>query len=255
MRKTIILLAKSAIAARPRAEMEALAGAVAERLEGVDVVHAFSEQGSPSLRDQLTGLANAEVPEIVILPAMLPMEPGFPAWITRAVQRWKTGHTGYLPELRVGAAPLSDSGAIAGLLADLAGHPSKDLLAQPVPVPDRSAIPHQGRRILVCMGGACNEAAASSLWQHLRAEQDRLKLRDTGVGMMSCKTSCLGPCNLAPVVQVWPEGTTYCGVDEPALDRIIAEHIQGGTPVTDLAYPPSRSKVPLRKPATFETVE
>ena len=246
MGKTVILLAKSAIAARPRAEMEALAATVAARLDGVDVVHAFSEQGAPSLRARLSDLAGAGVPEIVILPVMLPVEPGFPAWITRAVHRWKAGHDGPLPEVRISAAPLSDAAPIADLLTDLAANPGEDIVPKPAALPDRSAIPHQERRVLVCMGGHCNDAAAAGLWQHLRAEQDRLKLRDTGVGMMSCKTSCLGPCNLAPVVQVWPEGTTYCGVDEAALDRIIAEHIQGGTPVEDLAYPPSRTKLPLR---------
>ena len=247
MRRTVLLLAKSAIAARPRGEMEALAEAVASRLDGYGAVYAFSEQGSPSLREQLTELAESGVLEIVVLPTMLPMEPGFPAWIARAVHRWKARHTGLLPEIRVADAPVSEIEDLADILARLASTPGEELTGKQVTVPDRSAIPHQARRVLVCMGGPCNDAAASGLWQHLRAEQDRLKLRDTGEGMMSCKTSCLGPCNLAPVVQVWPEGTTYCGVDEAALDRIIAEHIQAGVPVEDLAYPPSRTKVALRK--------
>lgn len=247
MRPTVLLLAKSAIAARPRAEMDALAEAVASRLDGYAAVHAYSEQGSPSLRERLTELAENGVQDIVVLPTMLPMEPGFPAWIARAIHRWKARHTGHLPEVRVAQAPLSEADDLADLLARLASSPGEELTHKHVAIPDRSAIPHQARRVLVCMGGACNDAAASGLWQHLRAEQDRLKLRDTGEGMMSCKTSCLGPCNLAPVVQVWPEGTTYCGVDESALDRIIAEHIQRGVPVEELAYPPSRTKVALRK--------
>ena len=247
MRPTVLLLAKSAIAARPRTEMEALADTVAARLDGYDAVHAFSEQGTPSLRERLKQLAAAGVPEVVIVPAMLPMEPGFPAWIGRAVHRWKSRATGPLPAIRVAEAPTSRGEDVASLLARLAADaPIEDLLARPVAVPDRSAIPHQKRRVLVCMGGPCNDAASAGLWQHLRAEQDRLKLRDTGDGMMSCKTSCLGPCNLAPVVQVWPEGTTYCGVDEAALDRIITDHVVGGVPVADLAYPPSRNKVGLK---------
>ena len=246
MSKTILLLAKSAIAAKPRSEMESLAAAVAQRLEGVNVTHAFSEQGSPSLRERLTDLALYGATEIVVLPVMLPMEPGFPAWIGRAVHRWKSKHPGTTPAVRVSDAPLSNLDGLATVITQLAGSPGEDITATPFAVPDRSTIPHQVRRLLVCMGGPCNDAASAGLWQHLRAEQERLKLRDTGDGMMSCKTSCLGPCNLAPVVQVWPEGTTYCGVDEEALDRIIAEHILGGSPVEDLAYPPSRTKVALR---------
>lgn len=247
MRRVVLLLAKSAIAARPRAEMAALAEAVAARLDGLEVTHAFSEQGAPSLRARLTALAAQGASEIIILPAMLPMEPGFPAWIGRAVQRWKAQHGGPVPAIRLSGAPLSAADDLAELLARLAAEPGENIAEKPAAVPDRSAIPHQARRVLVCMGGACNDAAASGLWLHLRAEQERLRLRDTGVGMMSCKTSCLGPCNLAPVMQVWPEGTTYCGVDEAALDRIIAEHIQDGRPVADLAYPPSRRKVALKR--------
>lgn len=255
MRPTILLLAKSAIAACPRAEMEALAASVAARVDGANVLHAFSEMGSPSLRSRLCELAAANVPEVVILPIMVPMEPGFPAWIARAVHRWKADHTGHVPAIRIARAPLGEADDLAALLARLAVRPAEDVTQKPVSIPGRSAIPHQARRVMVCMGGACNDAAASGIWQHLRAEQDRLKLRDTGAGMMSCKTSCLGPCNLAPVVQVWPEGTTYCGVSEADLDRIIAEHIQGGTPVRELAYPPSRTKVALReRPSTDRAI-
>lgn len=39
-----------------------------------------------------------------------------------------------------------------------------------------------------------------------------LDIRD---GLMSAKASCLGPCNLAPVMQVLPEGTYYGGLTEP----------------------------------------
>ena len=247
MRRAVLLLAKSAIAARPRAEMQALAETVENRLDGYEAAYAFSEQGSPSLRERLTELAESGVRDIVILPAMLPMEPGFPAWIARAIHRWKVQYTGHLPEVRVAEAPVSQIEDLADILARLALTPGEELTGKEMTVPDRSAIPHQARRVLVCMGGPCNDAAASGIWQRLRAAQDRLKLRDTGEGMMSCKTSCLGPCNLGPVVQVWPEGTMYCGVDETALDRIIAEHIRAGVPVENLAYPPSRTKVRLRK--------
>lgn len=63
---------------------------------------------------------------------------------------------------------------------------------------------------------------------------------------MSCRTSCLGPCNLGPVMQVWPEGTTYCWVDEAVLDDIIAEHLIDGRPAERQAYAPSARKQRLR---------
>ena len=64
---------------------------------------------------------------------------------------------------------------------------------------------------------------------------------------MSCKTSCLGPCALAPVLQVWPDGTFYGGVDETDVDRIIAEHLLGGRPVSEYAYAPATGKQKLRE--------
>ena len=67
-----------------------------------------------------------------------------------------------------------------------------------------------------------------------------------GDGVISARTSCLGPCNLAPVVQVYPEGTYYCGVDEPGLDRIIGEHLLRGEIVENSAYAPREKKQRLR---------
>jgi (2Fe-2S) ferredoxin len=246
MRPTILILAKAAIAAAPRAEMAALAEAVAARSPGHDATYAFSEQGSPSLRARLSELGAADVPEVIIVPAMLPMEPGFPAWIRRAVHRWMKTQAAPFPKITIAPPPLDVPDIIAALLSAAARAAKADVTQTATAVPDASVIHGQKRRVLLCMGGPCNDAAAGPLWQHLRAEQDRLGLREAGEGMMSCKTSCLGPCNLAPVVQVWPEGTTYCGVDEGALDRILAEHILGGTPVADLAYEPGRTKQRLR---------
>lgn len=64
---------------------------------------------------------------------------------------------------------------------------------------------------------------------------------------MSARTSCLGPCNLAPAVQVWPEGTCYGGIDEAGIDRVVDRHLLAGEIVEDLAYRPNGAKQMLRK--------
>lgn len=57
-----------------------------------------------------------------------------------------------------------------------------------------------------------------------------------GPGMAICKTSCLGPYSLAPVAQVWPEGSIYAGLDEEVIDHILDQHIQMGKVVEDLSF-------------------
>lgn len=247
MRPTVLLLAKAAISAKPQSELKALAERLALTLSGYDVTFALSEQGSPSLRDRLAELAAMGVAEIVIAPVMVPMEPGFPAWIKRAVHYWLKGRDGQLPVIRISAAPAAHTDLLVNLLDKMVDEAEvSDVVQENIKLPDSSVIPAQKHRVLVCAGGACNDAGAGQIWSHLRAEQDRLKLRETGEGMMSCKTSCLGPCNLAPVVQVWPDGTTYCGVDECAVDEIIGSHIQNDVPVSDHRYTPDGKKQKLR---------
>jgi len=48
------------------------------------------------------------------------------------------------------------------------------------------------------------------------------------------QTSCLGRCNLGPVMLVEPGHFMYTAVDKEAIDRIIDEHIINGNPVEEL---------------------
>ncbi len=243
--RTVLLLARSAIAAPPLREMQRLRD-VAAALPGVAAASfAFSEQGSPSLRHAIDEHVAAGCERLTIVPLMLPPEASFQAWLTRTLLRWR-GHDGRpWPEVSL-ARLLPDEAAAGSLLeASLAGEPIV-LPEQGKSTPEGSIVPAHRRRVLICMGGPCNVAGAEVIWRHFRNEQDRLSLRTAGDGCMSARTSCLGPCNLAPVMQVWPEGTYYGGVDEVAVDRIIAEHILGDEPVADLAYEPTGKKQFLR---------
>lgn len=50
-------------------------------------------------------------------------------------------------------------------------------------------------------------------------------------------TSCMGACEHGPIVLVYPEGVMYGGVKVDDVDRIIDEHLLGGTPVEALKVP------------------
>lgn len=249
--RVAILLAKASITGAASREMEELAQHALSNSRFDQVVHAFSEQGHPSLRAVLDGLGDAgRVDDILIVPCMVPMEPGFKTWITGAVQRWQRERVARggdsVPGVSIAQAP-SQSAAMAEMLQALLDGPTSAIpMGQGATASVGSVVPPQKRRVLVCQGGPCNHAGAAGVWGHLRNEQKRLDLRTTGDGMMSARTSCLGPCNLAPVVQVFPEGTWYGGVDEDGVDRIITEHLLQGRPVPELAYAVIPDKQVLR---------
>ncbi|WP_348641038.1 (2Fe-2S) ferredoxin domain-containing protein [Martelella sp. HB161492] len=243
----VLLLAKAAFAQAPHSEMRALAEQV-RGFEGVgQALWAFSEQGQPSLKEALETLLQQAPDEIRILPVLLPLEPSFPAWIRRSVARWQSESDRPWPAVSIAPA-IGSSPEIASILGALLKQPSDPIAARPQSAPpEGSIVPAQKYRVLVCEGGACNAAGADVLWGHLRNHQHCRKLKDTGDGMMSARTTCLGPCNLAPVLQVYPDGTYYGGVTEAAIDRIIDEHVLEGRIVEDFAYRPNGRKQRLRQ--------
>ena len=51
------------------------------------------------------------------------------------------------------------------------------------------------------------------------------------------QTSCLGRCNIGPVMLVEPGHFMYVGLTKEKIDRIIDEHILGGTVVSEYLIP------------------
>lgn len=247
-REAVILLAKSAFAAAPHQDMQKLAELAAAQYPQAHIIYAFSEQGRPSFKQALLELAEQSFDQILVLPLVLPMEPSFQLWITKMLRRWQQESDKVWPEIKLGAT-LDKSPHWAELLKSLLQQTAQSIPLPPLEKPfnEGSLIPAQKYRMLVCEGRACQAAGADAIWCHLRNEQERQKLRIVGDGMMSAQTSCLGPCNLAPVVQVFPDGTWYGGVNEKAIDRIITEHLLGGQPVEDYAYSATGKKQRLRK--------
>lgn len=250
-RRAVLLVAKSAFAAAPHHEMQRIAR-LAELLPGVaSATSCFSEQGTPSLREALLAVRAGGFTSIVLVPLVLPVEPGFLRWLTKSVRRWQAETPGHWSPIRL-TRDIAQSLHFEALLAGLINGASADLPISPAPsvVYEASVVPPQKRRVLVCEGPTCNAAGADVIWGHLRNVQERRKLRIVGDGTMTAKATCLGPCNLAPVLQVFPEGTYYGGVTETAVDRIAEEHLLGGRVVADFAYEPTGRKQRLRTPPT-----
>ncbi len=224
-----ILLAKAGIAAAPMQEMRRLADQLEASGRVAKAVVAFSEQGSPSLKDVALQLRDDGWREILILPMLVPMEPSFHTFVGRTLQRWHIEAGGDWPVFKIGRglSEVEDAGWLLDQMMDSA------LAGAPTPTNPKAATEGSG---------------------HLRNAQVERKLVDHGDGMRSAKTTCLGPCALGPVVQVYPEGTFYGGVDEAGMDRIIDEHLLEGRVVEDLAYAPSEGKQRLRAKSAAEKV-
>lgn len=93
------------------------------------------------------------------------------------------------------------------------------------------------RRVLSCHGDACKQAGAAAVWRRLAEQRDRLGDEGRSDRLQLTKTSCLGPCRFAPVVQVYPEDVSYGLLDDVRLDEIVDEHLVHGRPVVRLALP------------------
>lgn len=245
--RAVLLVARYAFAAAPHRDMQRLAH-MASLLPGVGrAAFCFAEQGTPSLREALLSLREDGCPAVLIVPLMLPMEPSLLNWMTRSLRRWQAETPGGWPRLHLARA-MTQSLHFETLLASLVRGAAAEMPITPAADarPEASLVPAQKHRVLVCNGPSCNSAGADAIWGHLRNEQERRKLRINGGGTMTAKTTCLGPCSLAPVVQIFPDGTWYGGVTEAAVDRIVEEHLLGGEVVEDLAYQPTGRKQRLR---------
>ncbi|HOD74291.1 MAG TPA: NAD(P)H-dependent oxidoreductase subunit E, partial [Candidatus Bipolaricaulis anaerobius] len=88
-------------------------------------------------------------------------------------------------------------------------------------------------QVLLCSGTACQSSGSD---QVKRALLDELGSHDLLSEVQIVETGCMGPCELGPVLLVYPEGTFYVRVKPDDAAEIVSEHFLKGRPVRRLLW-------------------
>lgn len=104
--------------------------------------------------------------------------------------------------------------------------------------------------ILVCSGAACISNDSTTIKNKLQAV---LKENNLEEEVAIVETGCMGPCELGPVMLVYPDGVFYIRLKEKDIEEIVKEHVIKGRPVKRLQWttPEARKIVEERKQIPF----
>lgn len=89
---------------------------------------------------------------------------------------------------------------------------------------------------------SCVTPETQDLFQHLA---QTLMQKGIMATVQPVRTGCLNRCNVGPVMLVEPGHTMYAGLTKEKIERIIDEHIMGGTPVEEYIIPSELWDTPI----------
>ncbi|MDE2821136.1 MAG: NAD(P)H-dependent oxidoreductase subunit E [Chloroflexota bacterium] len=251
----VILLGRGGYSNAPNEQMNRLVEALRESGAHGLATTAFIDGGSPALPDALALCAARGVARALVVPVYLPSDRNLDNWLNRTVRRWL--HHNAAADFTVHMRPpLADAPelaaavqALAARYADAPGAPLSANKASPNS-PEWSRIPPHSYHALLCRGPRCNAAGSGEIAQVLKQRLKAKKMGDDAV--LVAQTGCLYPCNLGPVMVVYPEGLWYGGLTVKGVERIVEEHFEGGKAVARYARYPSQQR--QQRPTEVEQV-
>jgi NADH-quinone oxidoreductase subunit F len=104
--------------------------------------------------------------------------------------------------------------------------------------------------VLICGGGACISSHSHEFKKKLQEEIEKAGLTEE---INLVETGCMGPCELGPVMVVYPDGSFYIQLKAERAARVVQEHFLKGRPVQEYLWqaPEARKIVEQKKQIPF----